>query len=178
MTFDETLKTLAIMKAAYPKFYIGMSKSDLDGIVSLWSSKFADEPYQLVQMAVNALLDTLQYPPTIADVKGKIRLLTTQDAMSEMEAWGMVRKAIANGNYHSEQEYERLPDALKKVVGSPVMLRQWAMLDISELETVVQSNFMRSYRQVAERQKQIDMLPGEAKAMIEGLADKVKMIGG
>jgi hypothetical protein len=76
MTRDETQAILFMLKAGYPNFYRDLKKKDADMIIDLWATMFAAEPAQLVTEAVCALMCTLKWPPTIADVKEKIELLT------------------------------------------------------------------------------------------------------
>lgn len=81
MTRDDTVKMLAIIKAAYPNFYKDMPKAELNAIVDVWASMFTAESGQVVVEAVRSLICTLKFPPTIADDEqvGKyIRLLCLQ----------------------------------------------------------------------------------------------------
>lgn len=75
MTQNETIKILAILKAAYPNSYKGMTKEEANGTVAVWTMQFADMPADIVLMAVNKLISTNQFPPTISEVKKKISTL-------------------------------------------------------------------------------------------------------
>ena len=48
---------------------------------------------------------------------------------------------------------------VKKAVGTPEQLRAWAMMPADEVESVVASNFRRSYRDNARREKENRLLP-------------------
>lgn len=72
MTKDETLRVLAILKAAYPSSYNGMTKREANGTVAVWCMQFADVPVDIVLMAVQKLISTNKFPPAISEVKGKI----------------------------------------------------------------------------------------------------------
>ena len=72
MTKDETLRVLAILKAAYPSSYNGMTKREAAGTVAVWSVQFADVPVDIVLMAVQKLISTNKFPPAISEVKNKI----------------------------------------------------------------------------------------------------------
>lgn len=67
MTREETIKVLAVLKAAYPAFYRGMKADELNGIVNLWASQFEGDDYKTVGAAVQAHIatDTKGYPPHI-----------------------------------------------------------------------------------------------------------------
>ena len=49
-------------------------------------------------------------------------------------------------------------------------------MDKGEVETVVKSNFMRSYTAKIKTNEQMQMLPNSTKLMIEGLANKMTLI--
>lgn len=72
MTKEETLRVLAILKAAYPASYNGMTKREAEGTVAVWTMQFADIPGNIVLMAVQKLISTNKFPPAISEVKEKI----------------------------------------------------------------------------------------------------------
>lgn len=176
MTREETKTILAIMKAAYPNFYRDMTKEDASNTINLWSTMFADEKPQIVIEAVKSLICTLKYPPTIADVKEKIALITQPPAMTEMEAWSRVCGAISY--YHANEAFANLPPMLQKIVGSPNQLREWAMMEAETVNSVIQSNFMRSYKAKVVQEKEYAMLPESTKQLIAGLAQKYSLTEG
>jgi len=173
MTREETKAILAVLKAGYPNFYKDMTKEDAKNTVDLWATMFADEKPQIVIEAVKSLICTLKYPPTIADVKEKIALITQPPAMTEMEAWQIVRKAISY--YNAEENFINLPPEIQKVVGSPNMLRQWAQMEAETVDSVIQSNFMRSYKARVAHEKEYAMLPASTRNLIRELAAKMNM---
>ena len=126
---------------------------------------FADDRPDLVAAAVKSFVvtDTKGYPPHIGVIKDKMRLFTTPEAMTEQEAWGLVRKALSNSLYHSDEEYNALPRLIQSLVGSPSQLKEWALMDESTVQSVVASNFMRSYRARAKHQEEFDALPEDVK---------------
>ena len=83
MTREETIKILAILKAAYPNSYRGMTKDEANGTVAVWAAQFASIPAQVVMIAVNKLISTNTFPPAINEVKEGIRGLY-------WEAWEML----------------------------------------------------------------------------------------
>ena len=72
MTKKEALQILAILKAAYPSSYNGMTKEEATGTVAVWCMQFADMPAQIVMMAIHKLIATNKFPPSISEVKAKI----------------------------------------------------------------------------------------------------------
>lgn len=173
MTRDETKALLAILKAAYPNFYKDMTTDDAKSIINLWATMFAEDPAPVVIEAVKSLICTLKYPPTIADVKEKIAAITHPQTMTEMEAWQLVRQAISY--YRAEETFAQLPPILQKIVGSPSVLRQWAQMEAETVDSVIQSNFMRSYKAKMTQEKEYAMLPESTRQLIQSIAVKMDM---
>lgn len=177
MTREETIKVLAVLKAAYPAFYRGMKADELNGIVNLWASQFEGDDYKTVGAAVQAHIatDTKGYPPHIGAIKEAIRKITQPDEMSEMEAWGYVASALRNSGYNSVTEFDKLPPVVQRIVGSPSQLREWAMMDSDTVQSVVQSNFMRSYRVRAQSEREYLALPESVRELMGQLAGSMAM---
>lgn len=75
MTREDTIKVLAILKAAYPASYRNMSRDEANGTVMIWATQFASDPLDVVLIAVQKLIATNAFPPTISEVKSKLRAL-------------------------------------------------------------------------------------------------------
>lgn len=73
MKRDETIKLLSILKAAYPNSYKGMTKDEANGMVSVWTMQFANIPANIVFIAVNKIISKSPFPPSISEVKDKLR---------------------------------------------------------------------------------------------------------
>lgn len=172
MNKQETLKIMAVLKVAYPNFYHNASLEESAAAVNLWASLFVDDPYELVEAAVKSHIasDIKGFPPHIGAIKEAIRRLQNPYELSEMEAWGAIKQALRNSGYHSEEEFEKLPKQVQRLVGSPSQLREWAMMDIEELGTVVQSNFMRSYRERVKNDREYEALPEGIRQMAAKIA--------
>lgn len=176
----ETVKILAIIKAAYTKFFISENKDDVQIQVETWHSLFSEEPYRLVEEAVKALMCTLKFPPTVADVKEKITLILKPQMLSEMEAWHIVKKAVDDYDYYETPDYNRavinrLPPAIKRIVGSVNQLREWQEMDRGVFNSVIQSNIMRSYSAIVRHEAECSALPASTKVLmleIEGARQK------
>ena len=166
MTRDETIELLMMVQAAFPNY----KPPDKTVAVNTWFLMLADYPYQQVQMALKAYIatDTSGFAPSIGQIIDKIQMINSHAEQNEMEAWSLVSKALRNGNYKSREEFEKLPDLVNEAVGSPENIHNWAQADIKSIESVIQSNFIKSYRLVVNRQKEIQKLPKDIKAMISG----------
>lgn len=168
MTEAETLKILAVLRIAYPSMDNRLSDEEYDVMVSLWAEMFADEPYEAVGAAVKSFIATDEqgYPPTIGKIKAHLRKIKAPDQLTEAEAVSMIMQASRNSTYNATQEFIKLPPILQKLVGSPEQLRAWAIADSQTINTVVASNLQRSYKVLAERQRERDALPESIRAYI------------
>ena len=129
MNTQEITAVLKILKLSYPQFYKNMTKQEASETVELWSTMFRDDDARIVTEAVKSLIVTLKFPPTIADVKEKIRAIEKPCVMTGLEAWNLVKGAISH--YSAVEKFNNLPQVLQKLVGSPNQLREWAGMDLS-----------------------------------------------
>ena len=105
MTREETIKILAILKAAYPNSYKNMTKDEANGTVAIWSLQFQSIPVEVVMIAINKLISTSPFPPAISEVKDKIRGLY-------WEVWGALKENEYSKMLTAEEE-----ESLKKIRG-------------------------------------------------------------
>ena len=174
MTRDDVIKIMSVLRGAYPHFYRDISKQEAYDTINLWTDMFSRDDASIVSAAVKSLIDgdDKGFPPTIGQVKAKMRLLVGSDELTEAEACNLVSKAVKNGLYGAVEEFEKLPPAVKRIVGSPSQLRDWASMDSDTLHSVVASNFQRSYKVVATREKEIAALPEDVKKLINFAMNK------
>ena len=181
MTYEQTLAIMSVLKAAYPTFYKDMKRGEAEGIVELWASMFADDPASVVAAAVKAHIatDKKGFPPHIGAIKESIVKLSSTKEMTEMEAWGLVQRAVSNGIYGAQKEFDKLPPVLQRLVGSPNQLKEWALMDADTVSSVVASNFQRSYRARAANERELLAIPSDVRKTMEQIAgDKMLSIGG
>ena len=110
MTREETIKMLAILKAAYPNSYKGMTKDEANGMIAVWTMQFADMPADIVLMALNKLISTSQFPPAISEVKKKISSL-------HWEAYDMIFDKTTVALLQDEEiaKYQRIYEITKRM---------------------------------------------------------------
>lgn len=183
MNTEETGKILAVIKKTYPDAYKNFTDRDKRDLITLWQELFADDDYIIVGAAIKIYIasDTRDKKPTIGKIKEIIRNLTQPEEMSEMseqEAVNLILRACRNGIYNAEQEFGKLPPVCQRLVGTPDQIKEWAMMDMDELQTVVASNLMRSYRAVASREREHQALPSSVRNMLEGVSERMMLKGG
>lgn len=172
MTRQETGIIMDILTAAYPRFYAGVETADMRKTMSLWAEMFHRDDVALVAAAVKSVIegDEKGFPPTIGQVKAKMRLISGSDELTEADAWQMVAKAIRNGLYGAQEEFDKFPPVIRRIVGSPNTLREWARMDTETVHSVVSSNFQRSYRAISAKEQEYAKLPAEVKELVGSLA--------
>lgn len=168
MTQNETNLIMAILTAAYPGYYEKKKEDDIKAIRDLWAMMFVDEPYELVQAAVRTLVKSRVYPspPAIGEVTAAIYKLRHPDELTDAEAWQLVKRALRNSLYGASEEYARLPERVQRCIGSPSQLRDWATMDVDDLDSVVASNFRRAYSARCEYDREYEALPGDVREML------------
>ena len=161
MTKKETAQILAILQANYPDNFRDKSEFMREATVNLWHTVFERDSYQVVQAAVMAYMQTStdRFMPNVGLIREQIRKLTEPEGMSEAEAWGLVKNALRNGLYGYHEEYAKLPPVVQRCLGSENTIREWAMMESDELDSVVASNFQRSYRAISKREEEWAKLP-------------------
>lgn len=196
MTRKETGIIMNILTTAYPRFYSGQDAPNPRKTMSLWAEMFRDDPVELVAAAVKALIatDDKGFPPNIGAVKASMRKLVHPDEMTEMEAWRLVRRAIRGASMSpssrlitaagienrtsAQKNFEELPPILQRVVGGPEQLAAWEQIANEQIDTVIQSNFMRSYRARAQQEREFQALPQDVRAMIGQAAGRTALEDG
>lgn len=172
MNRSETIQIMSVLRGAYPQFYRSVGKQEALDTVNLWNSMFADDPPELVGAAVKSIIATDEkgFPPTIGQVKGQMRRLQRPERDTALEAWGAVRRAISNSGYQATEEFARLPALVQRVVRAPEQLKVWAAMSEETVNSVIASNFQKSFRAKAEEAERFDALPGDVKALVSRMA--------
>ncbi len=177
MKLNEAVALLSIIKAAYPKAYRDMSEEDALSTAGLWAEMFKNETLEIVATAVKAHIATNKWEPSISEIKQRIQDMRTSETLTAQEAWSLVSKATHNSLYNAKAEFEKLPKIVQTAVGSPEQLKAWANMEAEVVESVVASNFQRSYLVRNEQEKETAMLPPSVKDVIRQLTDGMAIPG-
>ena len=164
MTRNEAKKIVMVISATYPNWH----PLDMSFTVDAWASMLESYTYQDISAALTAFIvsDTSGFAPAPGQVIGLLDWASNQE-LNEMEAWTLVSRALRNGYYGAEREFEKLPPIVQKAVGSPSQLRNWSQTDSESVENVIQSNFMRTYRQELAKKKEMRKIPQEVLHSLE-----------
>lgn len=171
MTRDETKLIIRAMTASYPNY----KPNDLSSTVDVWATMLVDYDYEGMSLALQSYIttDTSGFAPAIGQLIAKYNELKNPAQMNTMEAWALVSKALRNGYYNSKGEFDKLPPTVQKAVGSAENLFHWSMTDEAEVETVIASNFKKSYETECKRERELQAMPLTIRTMIEGVNQKM-----
>ena len=167
MTEKEVRQLLAMTQAVYPNY----NPPSREAAVNAWLMCLSEYDNNVVMAAFKAYIttDTSGFAPNIGQLLDKLHAIQNPQELNEMEAWSLVSKALRNGYYGAVEEFNNLPPLVQKAVGSPDNLRNWSQTDTNSIENVVQSNFMRSYRLVVNRENEIKKMPADVQTLIENV---------
>lgn len=170
---------LALLQTEYPQSFNSLTEKQMDAKVNLWAEMLADYDGMIVMAAVKTLMsERREFAPTIGEIQTRVREITSANDMSEGEAWSLVSKACANGLYGYKEEYAKLPPEIQRAVGSAEQLREWAIVDTETLQSVIASNFMRSYKVAKKREAFMASLPEGVREMLTEAAGKLALPDG
>lgn len=175
MSYDESLQILSVICEVYPRFADGRN---LETTADLWQKVFAADSYKEVEAALFAFVSTDEkgFPPAPGAIRALLnKLRQPEGETTETEAWGLVQKATRNSIYNAAAEFAALPVEIQRCIGSPATLREYAVMDSETLNTVVASNFMRSYRARAVQVREMQKLPPAVREVFGLLGDAMRM---
>lgn len=164
MTRNETLKILAILKTSYPSFYKDID--DIETTINVWNEMFINDDYKLVSLAIKELINTYDYPPTIATIKNKMYDMTHIEELSNTDLWDALLKAIRNGYYGYQEEYDKLPKEVQQYLKSPYQLRELAGMNSSDIHSVVKGQFLKQIEIIRNRKKEIEKMLPETRELL------------
>lgn len=174
MTEVEVAEILQLFETAYgsKRFYAETNKLD---VLKIWLAVFKDDDVNLVREAAVGCISTLEFAPTVADIKKRMIEIKLSGQMTEMEAFQEIKKAvrdISSGRKHAMDAYNDLPPILRRTCGGVRQLIDWTQVPTESFETVVASHIRQSYRTEAAKEVGFFSLPKQMqeneKWMIEG----------
>lgn len=173
MTRDETKELLMTINAVYPNFRV--KPEQMTFTINAWQALLEEYPADAVNAALQVYIktDNNGFAPSVSQIIGAMQNVRHHEELTEGEAWAMVKKAIGDSGYHAQERFDELPPIVQKAVGNPSMLRQWGMCESDEVNTVIMSNFQRSYKAELSRKEFNDSIAPELADIIRGITEKV-----
>lgn len=165
MIREETVEVIHTICDCYPNF----KPEDLSRTIDAWQVMLEEYSCEQVAVALKAYItsNTSGFAPSVGEIVAKIQLVSQPQELDGMAAWGLVSKALRNGTYGAVEEFNKLPPLVRQAVGIPGNLKNWATSDYQTIETVIQSNFLRTYETAVKRANEINRMPDNIKSLIE-----------
>lgn len=164
MSREETKIVIGCMIASYPNY----KPVDMAMTVDTWTNFMKDYSLKDVMKGLEIYIttDTSGFAPSIGQIINNIHNVNEiGNIMSDMEAWAVVRKAIGNSSYHAQEEFDKLPDLIKRCVGNANNLKAIASSEDYN-EDVEKALFIKTYKAEVEREKRIARMPVEVRIAI------------
>lgn len=126
MTHEDATKILAIITANYPNYYRRLTPEEARGVVTTWQIQFADVPVDVVLIALNKVMSTSEFPPTVAAIKKKFRniyieadlLLNGSEKLTDEHRAQCEHLKAALTNYQMKETEIRTIDIIKAYTGT------------------------------------------------------------
>ena len=165
MTREETEKILAVIAETYPMFLKGRNP---ETTAHLWQMIFADDPYEAVEAGLAAFVatDSKGFPPMPGNIKQLMHPI--RDGEDENSAWALVLAAIRRSGWNAGEEFDKLPADIQRIIGGPETLRDYSQMDSETVNSVIASNFRKTYRDRMKNQREMGMLPAALRARLPG----------
>lgn len=175
MTQKEAAKIVDVLMFNYPDTLRNNSEEALVTYIENWHFFFKDDSYAEVLAAVQKIISSSQehFAPNIGMIREQMRKnREPMGGLSEQEAWELVKRALRNGFYGYKEEFAKLPPTVQRCVGSENMIREWAAMESETLDSVVASNFMRSFRAIRQSAEEDARTPDAIREQLEAFRDK------
>lgn len=163
-----------MLVSAYPRYCAGLDAGRKAGVVAMWMSAFWNDDVRVVEAALQSFANTDDkgFPPCVGQIRERIFMLFGRNELTEAEAWNLVLKAVRQSDYadSAKEAFAKLPPTLQRLVGDAGQLRAWSQMDKETLHSVVASNFQRSYKTAAEKERAYNVLPPHMRESVDRLA--------
>lgn len=173
MTKQEMAQLMAMLKEFYPAYYKDRTPEQTQVAARLWYDLFAEHNGNAVLAAAKAFIvnDKKGFPPAPGQIMDYLHKINNPNKESAEEVWNKyVLPALRNSGYEYNEEFAKLPNKIQRIVGSATVLRDWGMIETSQLNTVVKSNFLRSFEGCARDREEMEKLPVSVKDFVEQIA--------
>lgn len=168
---------IGILKTAYPQYY--KDRNSTIDTTNLWYEMFENDDINLIKIAVKNYItnSTSGFPPTIGEIKNELYKLTLGDEKQDIELWNELKSAIRSGIYYSAEIFPTLSKELQIYLKNPMQLKELAMSNADDLETVQKGIFLKQMPIIKQREKEKIMMLPERREMLEKLAEKMSVKG-
>ena len=153
------------LKGVYPRYYSAMNNEQMELQIKVWTDLFSEYSVEAVMSGVRtfATTDASGFPPVPGQIIENMYRVAHLTDDSAIKAWNLIRRAINMPRDQYGLAYDALPADIQEALGTRDMaistLSSWGLVPIENFETVVQSNFLRSYEAVRRGKTKEMMMP-------------------
>lgn len=171
MTREQTVDLVRSIVSIYPNW----KPENLTDTVNAWHWALGDYPADAVKgaLAIYVKTNNTGFAPSVSQLIGAMHAPKQNEQLTEGDAWYLVKQAIRDSGYHAQERFDELPPLVKRAVGGASMLRQWGMTDSDEVNTVIMSNFQRTYKALLSKQEFNDKVPLQLGNLVKSLSEQV-----
>lgn len=165
MDREETKKLLKILSTAYPKYFSGMSKEGKLDQIELYEAMFGQYPADIVVYALYDYIKHNEYPPSIAGLQKHIDRLNPDNDVQAL--WIELSKACRKGTRLTRDDFENLPEPIRKWAGDVAQIRELALMSSETFNTVIRGQFTKAMKDISERHTDLPKIEQSYYKMIE-----------
>lgn len=160
MNIQETNRVMKEIKMGYPYFFGKLTKEDGNDMLLTWSKEFANVPYQYVNIAMDHLMKSLEYAPSIAEVYKEILKCCKVYFPSSVDCWDLIKNVFDDIEYYTSEEkcveyFNSLPQFVQKILESPSTLSYYLARKSNGYEYFANVDFEKRYANVVEQEKDL-----------------------
>jgi len=164
MTKEQFKNILAGLISNYPGL-----KIDNAAQFNFWYESLKDIDYELCQIGVMKMVQTLKFTPTIASIR---EACTLDNTPTVTEAWDEVMSCVKGyGSYREVDALESMEPITRRVVES----MGYRNICMSENIMAERAHFIKLYDQMAIRERQDNLLPNGLREQLKLASDKLSI---
>lgn len=152
----ETVKLIGILTAVFPNHL------SADG-VRTYATLLSDVPTPVLKVAVEQCANDCKFFPSVAEIRERVRSVSTIAPSNAAEAWEEVMIAMRRVGFYGFPTFEN------PITQRTVDAMDWQALCSSENAIADRAHFLKLYDQMIERSKQDSKLLPSARAMRDEL---------
>lgn len=157
MNKADFFKIMTNIRMTFPhSFTHCQDDNQFKAVCANWYRFFENDDYEVVSKAVDKFIatDTTGYAPTIGQIKNLLISVNPPSQISVESAWAKAIRAARCDYRYAQQEYDKLPSAIQKAVGSPRVLVEWGWMEENATQ-FARKEFEKKYNDVLEEEKQL-----------------------
>lgn len=117
MTEQETVKIVTLIVMSYPASEKFRDENAVKAMVAVWSNIFHDDPFRLVELAVQKHVSINKWPPSVAEIRDIMVDVMHPEIIPPDLAWAAVSDLMyANGRYDYGRSESILPPLVRRTV--------------------------------------------------------------